>query len=668
MANTTVGTAYLDIVPRLSKGAIPSTLPGAAATGKSTGSTMGGAMASEVGAKSVAIGNILADVAMKAASAFGQLFKDTLNSYANYEQLVGGVDTLFKDASATVQANAAAAFQTAGISANEYMETVTSFSGALLRSVAGDTARAAQLSDTAIQDMADQANKYGTSMQMVQDTYTSLARGNYQTLDNLFGGMFAGTKKGLEDMLTYAEQYRASMGETVDYTSDNYADIVSAIHDVSEAMGVAGTTALEGATTIQGSVNTMKAAWSNFTTGLMDDNADIGQLFTNLVESVVVAGSNVLPRISEMIVTIFTELPGAIFDALRTLPAQIGPMLDSVFGAGAGDMFSGFITDITTSFSKFGESMQPVFELIKGAVADLAPIFMEVGGHIMNIVGNIIDILATVLPPVLEVVVPIAEALLGKLAVGYEMMYGVLSAITGFLADNVAPVVASVIETIAPYIQMIVDKVVENWPLIQSTITTVMGIIQGVLSTVWGAIVGIVTTAIGIIKGIIGTITSVVSVVSSVFNAVKNAIVNPIETAKNLIKSIIDKIKSIFSSLKLELPHPKLPHLNVFGGEAPWGIGGLGKKPEFSIDWYAQGGFVNGATLIGAGERGTELVWPSYSPYIERYATALASAMGSVASTNVYINGATVNDDVAIETAFYDFMSLLHARYKLGGN
>lgn len=662
MANTTVGTAYLEIIPKLKDGSMPSTIPGADSTGRATGDAMGEGMAEGVSAKSVAIGAIIADVAMKAAQMFGELFKETLDSYANYEQLVGGVDTLFKDASATVQANAAAAFQTAGLSANEYMETVTSFSGALLRSVGNNTAEAARLSDMAISDMADQANKYGTSVEMVRDTYQSLARGNYQTLDNLFGGMFAGTKKGLEDMLTYAEEYRASMGETVDYSADSYADIVSAIHDVSEATGVAGTTAAEAAGTISGSANAMKSAWDNLLGGLMNENADMGVLFENFFTSAVTYLSNVIPRIGELISSLFTEMPGAIVNALSTLPDLIGPKLEEAFGPEVAGMFTGFITDITTSFSKFGEGMQPVFELIKGAVADLAPIFMEVGGHIMNIVGNIIDILATVLPPVLEVVVPIVEALLGKLATGYEMMYGVLSAITGFLADNVAPVVASVIEFIAPYIQMIVDKVTENWPVIQSTITTVMTVIQGVLSTVWGAIVGIVTTAIGIIKGVIGTITTIVDTVSGVFNAVKMAIYQPIMDAKAKIASIVQSIKNIFSGLKLELPHPKMPHFSVQGGEAPWGIGGKGRMPSFNIEWYAQGGFVDGATLIGAGEKGGELIWPSYSPYLQKYASALAGAMGGAGNTYI-IENIDFTGDADVENAM---MTIFGKMQRLG--
>ena len=662
MANTTVGTAYLDIVPRLSKGAMPSTLPGAAATGKNTGSTMGGAMASEVGAKSVAIGNILADVAMKAASAFGQLFKDTLSNYANYEQLVGGVDTLFKDASATVQANAAAAFQTAGMSANDYMDTVTSFSASLIQSLGGDTDAAARVADMAVRDMSDNANKMGTSIESIVGAYQSLARGNYGMLDNLKLG-YGGTKAELERLLADAEKLSG-----VHYDMSNFADIAEAIHVVQTEMGITGTTAEEASATIEGSINTLKAAWTNFSTGIMDENADIGVLFQNLFESAITAASNVLPRIGEMFVTIFAELPGAIVSSLQTLPGLIGPQLEAAFGPEVAGMFTGFITDITTSLSGMGEKMGPVFEQVGGAVERLMPIFMDVGGKIMSVVGDIIGIIAEVLPPILSVLVPIIEAVLTKVAEKLALTWGVISAVVGFIRDNVAPVVASVIETIAPYIQAVVDMVVQHWPIIQTTITTVMGIIQGVLSPVWGAIVGIVTTAIGIIKGVIGTITSVVGVVSSVFNAVKNAIVNPIETAKNLIKSIIDKIKSIFSGLKLELPHPKMPHFSVSGGKAPWGIGGQGEMPKFNVEWYAQGGFVDGATLIGAGERGTELVWPSYSPYIERYATALASAMGSVASTNVYINGATVNDDVAIETAFYDFMSLLHARYKLGGN
>lgn len=185
MANSTVGTAYLEIVPKLSKAGMPSSIPGAAQAGKQYGEEVGEGAAGALSTKSVMLGNILANVAMKAGAAFAQVFTDAFNNYADYEQLVGGVDTLFKGASQQVQANAAAAFQTAGMSANEYMENVTSFSASLIQSLGGDTQKAADYADMAIRDMSDNANKMGTDMGRITDAYQGFAKQNYTMLDNL---------------------------------------------------------------------------------------------------------------------------------------------------------------------------------------------------------------------------------------------------------------------------------------------------------------------------------------------------------------------------------------------------------------------------------------------------------------------------------------------------
>jgi hypothetical protein len=234
------------------------------------------------------IGAAAIGAATTAVGAFGM---ESIKSYANYEQLVGGIDTLFGTSSKKLQGYADEAYKTAGLSANEYMNTAIGFSGALLKSLGGDTAKAAETTNMAIKDMADQANKYGKTVDSISETYTSLARGNTQMLDNLFGGMFAGTKAGLKEMLEYAENYRASMGETVSYSADSYADIVSAIHDVSMATGVYGTTTNEAMTTIEGSLNATKAAWQNVITAIA-------------------GGGNISTAMDGLITSIFGELEG----------------------------------------------------------------------------------------------------------------------------------------------------------------------------------------------------------------------------------------------------------------------------------------------------------------------------------------------------------------------
>ena len=227
-------------------------------------------------AKAVALGNAIYGIGSKAVSAFGQLAQAAVGGYADFEQLVGGIDTLFKGSSATVQSYADNAYKTAGLSANAYMETATSFAGALLQSLGQDTEAAAAYADRAITDMSDNANKMGTSMDSIIATYQSLSRGNYAMLDNLKLG-YGGTKAELERLLTDADALSESFNLVYDANgkvSYSFADIIDAIGIVQSEMGITGTTAAEATNTISGSVASMKAAWENWLVGLGDPNAD----------------------------------------------------------------------------------------------------------------------------------------------------------------------------------------------------------------------------------------------------------------------------------------------------------------------------------------------------------------------------------------------------------
>lgn len=221
-------------------------------------------------------GKIIAAGLAVASAAVIKIGKDAISAYGDYEQLVGGVETLFKDSSDTVIQNAANAYKTAGMSANEYMETVTSFSASLLQSVGGDTVKAAEQADTAIRDMSDNANKMGTSMEAIQNAYQGFAKQNYTMLDNLKLG-YGGTKEEMERLLEDASKLSG-----IEYDISSYSDIVDAIHIVQNEMGITGTTAKEASTTIQGSISSMKGAWQNLLTGLTDENQNINTLVTLL--------------------------------------------------------------------------------------------------------------------------------------------------------------------------------------------------------------------------------------------------------------------------------------------------------------------------------------------------------------------------------------------------
>lgn len=234
------------------------------------------------------------------AGAVKNIGEAAIQSYGEYEQLVGGVETLFKSSADTVMQYAANAYQTAGMSANEYMTTVTAFSASLLQSMGNDTDAAAEKANLAITDMSDNANKMGTDMQSIQNAYQGFAKQNYTMLDNLKLG-YGGTKEEMQRLLDDANALNAAQGNYTNYTISSYADIVDAIHTVQTEMGITGTTQLEASTTIQGSIASMKAAYDNFITGLGDENADMAELITNLLGSTVTVAENLLPVVERIL-------------------------------------------------------------------------------------------------------------------------------------------------------------------------------------------------------------------------------------------------------------------------------------------------------------------------------------------------------------------------------
>lgn len=230
-----------------------------------------------------------------ATAAVVKISKDSFNAYAESEQLTGGIETLFDDAYGSVMKNADNAYKTAGLSANNYMEQVTSFSASLLQATGKDTEKAAQIADMAMTDMADNANKMGTSMESIQNAYQGFAKQNYTMLDNLKLG-YGGTKEEMERLLADAQKLTG-----VKYDISNLADVYSAIHAVQEELGITGTTAKEASTTIRGSIGMMKGAWNNLLVGIADENADFDTLMNNFVDSVVTVGENVIPRVEVII-------------------------------------------------------------------------------------------------------------------------------------------------------------------------------------------------------------------------------------------------------------------------------------------------------------------------------------------------------------------------------
>lgn len=366
-------------------------------------------------------GNLVSDAiksGIKAlASATKELIGGAVEGYAEYEQLVGGVETLFKDSAGTVQEYARNAYKTAGVSANEYMDTVTSFAASLISGLGGDTAQAAEMANMAITDMADNANKMGTDMSAIQNAYQGFAKQNYTMLDNLKLG-YGGTQKEMYRLMSDAKKIDDSFDavfslDTKGHLEAEYADIVQAIHIVQTEMGITGTTALEASTTVEGSVNSMKSAWSNFVTGLGSDNADISELSAQLIESVGTVAENVLPVVE----TVLKNIAEAV--------SNDGPEMI--------EQFVSYAIEKLPEIIKLG--LQMVLALVKGLVQNLPELWTAVLDMMAGIVQTILDALPDIIEVGRDIVRGVWEGIKAMASWIGEKVSGFFSGIVGDVKD-----------------------------------------------------------------------------------------------------------------------------------------------------------------------------------------------------------------------------------------
>lgn len=343
----------------------------------------------------------MASAIKEATAALVDLGKQSIMGFAEQEQLIGGVDTLFKESSAQVQQYANEAYKTAGLSANQYMETVTSFSASLLQSLGGDTAAAAQKADQAIADMSDNANKLGTDMTSIQDAYQGFAKQNYTMLDNLKLG-YGGTKQEMERLLADAEKFSG-----IKYDISSYADIVDAIHVVQTEMGITGTTAKEAATTIQGSANAMKSAWSNLLTGMSNENLDLGKLVQNVVDSVGTYADNLLPRLQTML----PRFADGMTQLVNGLVPYVGPAMEMLLPAlvqGVGGLVSGVVQVLPAAV----QAISAVVPMLVEQITILLPQILNAGIDIIAaLASGIGENLPALIPAAVDAIITVAEGL-----------------------------------------------------------------------------------------------------------------------------------------------------------------------------------------------------------------------------------------------------------------
>ena len=445
--------------------------------------------------------------------------KDALNSYADYEQLVGGVETLFKNSANVVEGYANNAYKTAGLSANEYMETVTSFSASLLQSLNNDTAKSAQVADMAITDMADNANKMGTDMAMIQNAYQGFAKQNYTMLDNLKLG-YGGTKSEMERLLKDAQKISG-----IKYDISSLNDVYQAIHVIQGELGITGTTAKEASTTIQGSVNSMKSAWKNMLTGIADDNADFEGLINNLVDSIIVAGENVLPRVE-------TIIDGTI-ELIMSSTEIIIDNLPQIIETGK-NIISGLLQGIQEMIPKLSYSAFYIIQELVTSLLEALPQILQMGIDLLTeFINGISQTLPDLVPVAIETITTLVTTLLDNIDsiidAGLELILA--------LAEGLIDALPNLIDKIPIIIEKMIISITDNLPKIIETGVTL-----------------ILKLGVGLIKAIPQLISKIPQIISSLVNGFKNYFSNMAEVGRNLVSGIWEGIKNakdwIFGKIK----------------------------------------------------------------------------------------------------------------------
>lgn len=535
----------------------------------------------------------LGAAAAAAGAAAVSLGKEIVSSYADFEQLSGGVETLFaeaekktrdlsgnlikggddfgkawvddseqaKSAIETVMSNANAAFRTAGLSANEYMETVTGFSASLIQSVGGDTQRAAALADQAIIDMADNANKMGSDISSIQTAYSGFSKGNFTMLDNLKLG-YGGTKEEMQRLLDKANELQAAQGNYTDYSIDSYADIVEAIHVVQEEMGIAGATAREATTTISGSISAFSSAWQNLLTGLGSGKGDIGELVDYLIEAGMTVLDNVLPVIDRIVETVpeaLTMISGAIVEKLpellKTAVSLFRTILDALLNL-LPELIPVAVQAVTLLADTIIDSLPMI---IDGAVQLVLSLANGIGEALPELIPAAVDMILTIVEGLVENIGEIVEA-------GITLLMG--------LTNGLIAALPQLIEEAPVIIQSLVDALIENLPLlIDAAITLIVTLGAALVENLPKLLEAAAEIVFTIAEGIVDAFAILVEKGKEIVDKVKEGFKEKVDSAKDwgkdLISNFTDGITEKWNNLKKKVTDVASGIKNILGFSEP---------------------------------------------------------------------------------------------------
>lgn len=535
-----------------------------------------------------------------------------LSAYADYEQLVGGVDTLFGSASGQLQAYAADAYKTCGMSANQYMTQATSFAASLVSSCGGDVAKAADYANMAMGDMSDNVNKMGSNMVDVQNAYQGFAKQNYTMLDNLKLG-YGGTKEEMERLIADANKLREAQGKNADLTIDSYADVVEAIHTVQENMGITGTTAKEAATTISGSIGMAKAAWENFITGLGRDDVDFSQLTEQLLTSIGAVATNVAPRVAQIgegimqafpvvLAGLGTVLAPIVSEALATawniavqalagigihLPEVDASQILSAFqtvadvastvvgvvrsafeavpgifetvASAVGGAVSTVISVLTPFAEYFAAQMLPaIVSFASGLVSAFAavwPVLSQFGQTVMNIGTAIMPVLQNafaLIMPLISQAISLVMQLFSALSPLISQVAAALMPALTAIGTALANLAAAVLPGLAAAVQVVFSVLQMLMPVIQ-TVLSVVGSIVSVVLTVVSQVIAAVINAAAVVSSVISAVLTVVSAlvagVTAFIGSILAVVGGCVSTVSALVAGVVNTVVSLIGSL-----------------------------------------------------------------------------------------------------------------------
>lgn len=529
---------------------------------------------SKLGGTLKTVGVAMGACVAAAAAAAVSLGKAVIEAYGEYEQLVGGVDTLFQESSGKLQEYAANAYKTAGMSANDYMSTVTSFSASLIQSLGGDTEAAVKYADMAITDMADNANKMGTDIGLIQNAYQGFAKQNYTMLDNLKLG-YGGTKEEMERLLADATAISG-----IEYDISSYADVVDAIHVIQESMGVAGATAAEAEHTIEGSLNSMKAAVANLVVGFGDADADIEQLCNNVVD----AFQDVLTNITPIIENIISALPTALNALLETVGELLPTLLETVV-----DLFSQVLNTLLTLLPELipvviqavltiintlienlpllvEAAIQIVMSLVQGIAQALPTLIPAAVQAVITIVQSLIDSLPMILDAALQLITGLADGLLAAIPVLIAALPEIILSIINFILDAIPQIIETGIQLLTSLVAAlpeIITAIVEAIPQIIS------GIIEAVLSAIPQIIQAGIDLLISLIQALPQIITTIVSAIPDIISGIVNAVISNIplivQAGIDLLTSLIKNLPTIIVEIVKAVPQIITGLVNALG-------------------------------------------------------------------------------------------------------